>query len=102
MTIKPIVEWLQVKKQGEQEQTVMKEMTESFVDHLTVGIADIIQSRGRHWWMNKIANLTDEYLTPILVREPDKIKNQSKRMQFLIQLINLRTRYHRRLGPTQC
>lgn len=77
MTIKPIVEWLQVKKQGEQEQTVMKEMTESFVDHLTVGIADIIQSRGRHWWMNKIANLTDEYLTPILVREPDKIKNQS-------------------------
>jgi len=55
----------------------MKEMTESFVDHLTVGIADIIQSRGRHWWMNKIANLTDEYLTPILVREPDKIKNQS-------------------------
>ncbi|CAG5086677.1 Oidioi.mRNA.OKI2018_I69.PAR.g11314.t1.cds [Oikopleura dioica] len=77
MTIKPIVEWLQVKKQGEQEQTVLKEMTESVVDHLTVGIADIIQSRGRHWWMNRIANLTDDYITPILVREPDKIKNQS-------------------------
>jgi hypothetical protein len=49
MTIAPIVEWLQVKKQDETEKTVCQEMTVSMVDHMMTGIEDLLGSHGRHW-----------------------------------------------------
>lgn len=49
MTIGPIVEWLQVKKQEEVEKTVGQEMVTTMVDHMMTGVGDILGSHGRHW-----------------------------------------------------
>jgi len=51
MTIGPIVEYLQVKKQEEVEKTVGQEMVTTMVDHMMTGIEDILGSRGRHWYV---------------------------------------------------
>ena len=42
MTIGPIVEWLQVKKQENNEQTVGQEVVTTMVDHFMTGVSDIL------------------------------------------------------------
>jgi len=77
MTIGPIVEWLQVKKQEKQEQTVGQEVVTTMVDHFMTGVSDILGDHGRHWWMQRLNRLTAQHLTPILQREPDKFQNKN-------------------------
>ena len=38
MTVKPIVEWLKVKKQENKEKTVSQEFVGSYIDHMLTGI----------------------------------------------------------------
>lgn len=49
MTVKPIVEWLKVKKQDNHEKTVLQEFSTSYIDHILTGIEDIVGYHGRHW-----------------------------------------------------
>ena len=70
MSIKPIVEWLKVKKQDNTKKTVGQEFVLSYMDHMLTGIEDIVGYHGRHWWMHRLAKWNDEYLNPILQRDP--------------------------------
>ena len=56
MTIKPIVEWLKVKKQENKEKTVSQEFVCSYIDHMLTGVEDIIGYHGRHWYVCSICS----------------------------------------------
>ena len=47
MTVKPIVEWLKVKKQENKEKTVSQEFVGSYIDHMLTGI-----EVGCSWFIN--------------------------------------------------
>ena len=49
MSIKPIVEWLKVKRQDNTKKTLGQEFVISYLDHMLAGIEDIVGNRGRHW-----------------------------------------------------
>ena len=51
MTVKPIVEWLKVKKQSNEEKTISQEFVNSYLDHILTGIEDIVGFHGRHWFV---------------------------------------------------
>lgn len=51
MSIKPIVEWLKVKRQDNTKKTLGQEFVISYLDHMLTGIEDIVGNRGRHWWV---------------------------------------------------
>ena len=49
MSIRPIVEWLKVKKQDSTSKTIGQELVISYLDHMLTGIHDIVGNHGRHW-----------------------------------------------------
>ena len=77
MTIGPIVEYLQVKKQEQSVKTVGQEVVTTMVDHMMTGVSDILGSHGRQWWMQRIGRWNEKYLYSWLQREPDTVRNQS-------------------------
>lgn len=60
MTVKPIVEWLKVKKQENKEKTVSQEFVGSYIDHMLTGI-----EVGCSWFIG-VFSLIDPYFLIII------------------------------------
>ncbi|KAG7246804.1 hypothetical protein CRUP_038590, partial [Coryphaenoides rupestris] len=54
MTIKPLVELLEVKKKKGALPTVSEEIHSRLLDHLLAGIEDVVGYWGQHYWKDKL------------------------------------------------
>ncbi|XP_063045552.1 sodium/hydrogen exchanger 2-like isoform X2 [Engraulis encrasicolus] len=70
MTIKPLVELLEVSKKSE-ECSLGLEIHCRVLDHLIAGIEEVVGYSGQHHWKEKFDHFNTKYLRKILVR-PDK------------------------------
>ncbi|XP_069895447.1 sodium/hydrogen exchanger 2-like [Dipodomys merriami] len=74
MTIRPLVDLLDVTRKRETTPTVSEQILIRFFDHLLAGIEDISGHWGQYYWKDKLEYLNGRYLQKILLRE----YNQSK------------------------
>uniref|UniRef100_UPI00358FF6D1 sodium/hydrogen exchanger 1-like n=1 Tax=Myxine glutinosa TaxID=7769 RepID=UPI00358FF6D1 len=70
MTIRPLVDLLEVKKKCETEPTVTEEINTRIFDHLLGGIEDICGHLGHHHWLAVFERLNDRWLRRFLLRCP--------------------------------
>ncbi|XP_059919540.1 sodium/hydrogen exchanger 2-like isoform X3 [Gadus macrocephalus] len=69
MTIKPLVELLEVKKRKRALPTVSEEIHSRILDHLLAGIEDVVGYWGQHYWKDKFEQFNKKYLRRFLIRE---------------------------------
>uniref|UniRef100_A0A4W3HGV3 Sodium/hydrogen exchanger n=1 Tax=Callorhinchus milii TaxID=7868 RepID=A0A4W3HGV3_CALMI len=69
MTIKPLVELLEVKKTSRTPPTISEQIHIRFLDHLLAGIEDICGHWGQYYWKDKFEYFNNKYLNKILIRE---------------------------------
>ncbi|KAM8908337.1 sodium/hydrogen exchanger 2-like isoform 3-T3 [Spinachia spinachia] len=69
MTIKPLVELLDVKKEKRALPSVSEEIHSRLIDHLLAGIEDVVGYWGQHYWKDKFEQFNGKYLRRILIRE---------------------------------
>uniref|UniRef100_A0A8C5CPR2 Sodium/hydrogen exchanger n=1 Tax=Gadus morhua TaxID=8049 RepID=A0A8C5CPR2_GADMO len=62
MTIKPLVELLEVKKRKRALPTVSEEIHSRILDHLLAGIEDVVGYWGQHYWKDKLVLLYYSFL----------------------------------------
>ncbi|XP_039623572.1 sodium/hydrogen exchanger 2-like [Polypterus senegalus] len=74
MTIKPLVELLEVKRTGKPT-NVSKEIHSRFLDHIVAGIEDISGHWGHHYWKDKFEYYNKKYLKKLLVRHNKQSKS---------------------------
>ncbi|XP_061679342.1 sodium/hydrogen exchanger 1b isoform X2 [Syngnathoides biaculeatus] len=67
MTIRPLVELLEVKKKTEAHGTINEEIHTQFLDHLLVGIEDICGHYGHHRWKDKLSRFNEAYVKKWLI-----------------------------------
>ncbi|XP_025966819.2 sodium/hydrogen exchanger 2-like [Dromaius novaehollandiae] len=75
MTIRPLVDLLDVKKKRESAPTVGEQIHIRFLDHLLAGIEDISGHWGQYYWKDKLEYFNSKYLQKILLREYDQPKS---------------------------
>ncbi|KAJ8254874.1 hypothetical protein GJAV_G00198320 [Gymnothorax javanicus] len=75
MTIKPMVELLDVKRRKRAPPTLSEEIHSRLLDHLLTGIEDIIGHWGQHYWKDKFEQFNKEYLKKFLIREDTQLKS---------------------------
>ncbi|KFD58036.1 hypothetical protein M513_01269 [Trichuris suis] len=75
MTIKPLVNFLKVKRQEQREKTMHEQMTERLLDHVCSGMEDICGLRGHHSIRDKYEYYNTKYLKPLLMRDAPKSVN---------------------------
>ncbi|XP_071480714.1 probable Na(+)/H(+) antiporter nhx-9 [Diadema antillarum] len=75
MTIKPLVNYLHVKKAEKRKPTMNEEIYERFNGHLMSGVEEIIGHHGHHSLKEKWEYLNEKYLERILLREQKKARN---------------------------
>ncbi|CAL8262859.1 unnamed protein product [Lota lota] len=68
MTIKPLVELLEVKKKKRELPTVSEEIHSRILDHLLAGIEDVVGYWGQHYWKDKFEQFNKKYLRRFLIR----------------------------------
>ncbi|MGH0143856.1 UNVERIFIED_CONTAM: hypothetical protein FKN15_041539 [Acipenser sinensis] len=68
MTIKPLVELLEVKKTRKAPPTVSEEIHCRFLDHILAGVEDISGHWGQHYWKDKFLYFNKKYLKTFLIR----------------------------------
>uniref|UniRef100_A0A6I8RSE6 Sodium/hydrogen exchanger n=1 Tax=Xenopus tropicalis TaxID=8364 RepID=A0A6I8RSE6_XENTR len=73
MTIRPLVELLDVKKSNRNISTVSEQVHIRFLDHLVTGIEDVCGHWGQYYWKDKFEYFNNKYLRKILLRD-----NQTK------------------------
>ncbi|TNM99107.1 hypothetical protein fugu_013671 [Takifugu bimaculatus] len=69
MTIKPLVELLEVKRKKRALPTVSAEIHGRVIDHLVAGIEDVVGYWGQHYWKDKFEHFNRTYLRPFLIRK---------------------------------
>ncbi|XP_078733331.1 sodium/hydrogen exchanger 2-like [Lampetra fluviatilis] len=69
MTIRPLVDLLEVKRKSRSPPTVSEAITVQFLDHLLVGIEDVCGHCGQHYWKDKFEKFNNRYLRRWLIRE---------------------------------
>ncbi|XP_061615574.1 sodium/hydrogen exchanger 1b isoform X1 [Phyllopteryx taeniolatus] len=67
MTIRPLVELLEVKKKRECDGSINEEIHTQFLDHLLVGIEDICGHYGHHHWKDKLSRFNEAYVKKWLI-----------------------------------
>nr|XP_005899491.1 PREDICTED: sodium/hydrogen exchanger 2 [Bos mutus] len=75
MTIRPLVDLLDVTKRGETSPTVSEQILIRFFDHLLAGVEDISGHWGQYYWKDKLEYLNSKYLQKILLREYDQARS---------------------------
>ncbi|KRY48495.1 Sodium/hydrogen exchanger 3, partial [Trichinella britovi] len=75
MTIKPLVNFLKVKRQEKHDKTLHEQMTDRLLDHICSGIEDICGLRGHHSIRDKYEYYNTKYLKPLLMRDAPKTVN---------------------------
>ncbi|XP_078268732.1 sodium/hydrogen exchanger 2-like [Rhinoraja longicauda] len=69
MTIKPLVELLEVKRTSQAPPTVSEQIHIRFLDHLLAGIEDICGHWGQYYWKDRFEHFNNKYLNKIFIRE---------------------------------
>ncbi|KAM6923997.1 sodium/hydrogen exchanger 2-like [Xenentodon cancila] len=69
MTIKPLVELLDVKRKKRTLPTVSEEIHSRLIDHLMAGLEDVVGYWGQHYWKDKFEQFNKKYLRRFLIRE---------------------------------
>ncbi|XP_041052102.1 sodium/hydrogen exchanger 2-like [Carcharodon carcharias] len=69
MTIKPLVELLEVKRTSQAPPTVSEQIHIRFLDHLLAGIEDICGHWGQYYWKDRFENFNNKYLNKVFIRE---------------------------------
>ncbi|XP_057684352.1 sodium/hydrogen exchanger 1b [Corythoichthys intestinalis] len=67
MTIRPLVELLEVKKKRQCDGSINEEIHTQFLDHLLVGIEDICGHYGHHHWKDKLSRFNKTYVKKWLI-----------------------------------
>ncbi|XP_037119767.1 LOW QUALITY PROTEIN: Na(+)/H(+) exchanger beta-like [Syngnathus acus] len=67
MTIRPLVELLEVKKKQESDDSINEEIHTQFLDHVLVGIEDICGHFGHHRWKDKLSRFNKAYVKKWLI-----------------------------------
>nr|XP_020820276.1 sodium/hydrogen exchanger 2-like [Phascolarctos cinereus] len=75
MTIRPLVDLLDVTRGRETSPTVSEQIHIRFLDHLLAGIEDISGHWGQYYWKDKLEYFNSQYLQKILLRDYDKPKS---------------------------
>eukprot|EP00062_Callorhinchus_milii_P003052 gi/632939868/ref/XP_007883407.1/ PREDICTED: sodium/hydrogen exchanger 2-like [Callorhinchus milii] len=69
MTIRPLVEFLDVKKSHKKQPTVSEEIHIRCLDHLLAGVEDICGQWNHYYWKDKIKQFDRKFLSKLLIRE---------------------------------
>ncbi|XP_035982790.1 sodium/hydrogen exchanger 2-like isoform X3 [Fundulus heteroclitus] len=69
MTIKPLVELLDVKRKKRALPTVSEEIHSRLLDHLLSGIEDVVGYWGQHYWKDRFEQFNKKYLRRFLIGE---------------------------------
>ncbi|XP_043323982.1 sodium/hydrogen exchanger 2 isoform X1 [Cervus canadensis] len=71
ITIRPLVEFLDVKRSNKKQQAVSEEIhcRVGFFDHVKTGIEDVCGHWGHNFWRDKFKKFDDKYLRKLLIRE---------------------------------
>uniref|UniRef100_A0A8B9WNJ0 Sodium/hydrogen exchanger n=1 Tax=Bos mutus grunniens TaxID=30521 RepID=A0A8B9WNJ0_BOSMU len=69
ITIRPLVEFLDVKRSNKKQQAVSEEIHCRFFDHVKTGIEDVCGHWGHNFWRDKFKKFDDKYLRKLLIRE---------------------------------
>ncbi|KAI4886918.1 hypothetical protein NFI96_030434 [Prochilodus magdalenae] len=80
MTIKPLVELLDVKKKKRVLPTVSEEIHCRLLDHVLSGIEDVVGYWGQHYWKDKFEHFNTKYLKRFLIREDKQPKSSIVRL----------------------
>ncbi|XP_029969767.1 sodium/hydrogen exchanger 2-like [Salarias fasciatus] len=80
MTIKPLVELLDVKRKKRAQPTVSEEIHSRLIDHLLAGIEDVVGYWGQHYWKDKFEQFNKKYLRRFLIREDHQARSSILRV----------------------
>ncbi|XP_068181583.1 sodium/hydrogen exchanger 2-like [Antennarius striatus] len=80
MTIKPLVELLDVKRKKRALPTVSEEIHSRLIDHLLAGIEDVVGYWGQHYWKDKFEQFNRKYLRRFLIREDHQARSSILRV----------------------
>ncbi|KAM7000309.1 sodium/hydrogen exchanger 2-like isoform 2-T2 [Tautogolabrus adspersus] len=80
MTIKPLVELLDVKRKKRALPTVSEEIHSRLIDHLLAGIEDVVGYWGQHYWKDKFEQFNRKYLRRFLIREDNQASSSILRV----------------------
>ncbi|XP_043547667.1 sodium/hydrogen exchanger 2 [Chiloscyllium plagiosum] len=71
MTIRPLVNFLDVKKTNKKQPTVSEEIHIRFFDHLLAGVEDICGQWSHYYWRDKAKKFNRNYLSKLLIRDKE-------------------------------
>uniref|UniRef100_A0AAV2ML83 Sodium/hydrogen exchanger n=1 Tax=Knipowitschia caucasica TaxID=637954 RepID=A0AAV2ML83_KNICA len=80
MTIKPLVELLDVKRKKRALPTVSEEIHSRLIDHLLAGIEDVVGYWGQHYWKDKFEQFNRKFLRRFLIREEQQNRSSILRV----------------------
>ncbi|XP_024862466.2 sodium/hydrogen exchanger 2-like isoform X2 [Kryptolebias marmoratus] len=80
MTIKPLVELLDVKRKKRALPTVSEEIHSRLIDHLLAGIEDVVGYWGQHYWKDKFEQFNKKYLRRFLIGEERQARSSILRV----------------------
>ncbi|XP_020639638.3 sodium/hydrogen exchanger 2 [Pogona vitticeps] len=69
ITIRPLVEFLDVKRANKKQPAVSEEIYCRFFDHVKAGIEDVCGHWGHNFWKDKFIKFDKKYLRKLLIRE---------------------------------
>uniref|UniRef100_A0ACB8FJ27 Sodium/hydrogen exchanger 2 n=1 Tax=Sphaerodactylus townsendi TaxID=933632 RepID=A0ACB8FJ27_9SAUR len=69
VTIRPLVEFLDVKRSNKKQPAVSEEIHSRFFDHVKAGIEDVCGHWGHNFWKDKFIKFDKKYLRKLLIRE---------------------------------
>ncbi|XP_069493028.1 sodium/hydrogen exchanger 2-like [Ambystoma mexicanum] len=69
ITIRPLVEFLDVKRANQKQAAVSEEIHNRFLDHLKAGIEDVCGHWGHNYWRDKFKKFDNKYIRKLLIRE---------------------------------
>ncbi|XP_071958686.1 probable Na(+)/H(+) antiporter nhx-9 [Antedon mediterranea] len=74
-TIKPIVEWLKVKRADHHKPTLTEQIYVRMNEHLMAGIEDVLGHHGHHYWYKRWDVLNEKVFQHLLIREKHAAKD---------------------------
>ncbi|XP_038243947.1 sodium/hydrogen exchanger 2 [Dermochelys coriacea] len=69
ITIRPLVEFLNVKRSNKKQPAVSEEIYNRFFDHVKTGIEDVCGHWGHNFWKDKFKKFDNKFLRRLLIRE---------------------------------
>ncbi|XP_008421159.1 sodium/hydrogen exchanger 3.2 isoform X2 [Poecilia reticulata] len=85
VTMKPLVQWLNVKRATTTELTLVEKVQNKVFEHMLVGIEDISGQIGDNYWRNKWRNFEEKWMSRVLLK-PSARKNQDRLFNVFHQL----------------